>query len=234
MAQPDSLFHTGHRQRLKEKFLDGKLTETEQLELLLTYAIPRRDVRVLSRQLIERFGNVYGVLHAPYSELTSIPGVGHSVAVLLKLFHELMLVSFHNRAERGKYLSDPKFRVEYCRTLLANKPVEEIHVLYLGPDYKLLQEETHSRGTINETAMYVREIAHRAMNLRAVHVLLAHNHPMSNNKFSQPDIEMTNALDAALTVFGIQLLDHLLVTSNGVVHSFRETVWLDSASFFNK
>lgn len=81
MPNTNDNFHIGHRERLKEKFLENKLTEYEQLELLLSFAIPRRDVKPLSRKLIQHFGSVYYVIVAEYDALLEVPGVGRSTAI---------------------------------------------------------------------------------------------------------------------------------------------------------
>ena len=88
MPVKDKLFHTEHRERLKEKFRNEQLADYEKLELLLTYAIPRRDVRPLARRLIDKFGGIYFVLRAPMDELRNVDGVGDSTAMLIKLFYE--------------------------------------------------------------------------------------------------------------------------------------------------
>lgn len=227
MPNTDILFHTGHRERLKEKLLDGQLADYEKLELLLTYAIPRRDVRPLARQLIQKFGSIYLVLRTPIEELMTVPGIGRNTAILIKLFYELDLVSYKNRACSGTYLSDEKFMHEYCRNILAGKMVEELHVLYLGNDRRLLLDETHTRGTINQTAAYPREIARKSIQLNAISVILAHNHPVSDNKFSYDDVELTTMIQSALQPIGVVLVDHLLVTSTGIVHSFMSSPWIN-------
>ncbi len=232
MAKMDELFHTGHRERLRQKLLDGKLMGAEKLELLLTYAIPRRDVRVLARTLIDNFGGVYFVLSASYEELMRVPGVGHNVAVLIRLFHELSLVSYRERAMRSDYMTDEKFIRDYCRKLVADATVEEFHVLYLDGKRRLISEETHSRGTFNQADVYPREVARRALSLNAIYVILAHNHPVSDNNFSSDDAEATSRLEACLNTFGIGLIDHYVVASGGIVYSMRETPFLNKSSFF--
>ena len=230
MSKTDLLFHTGHRERLKEKFLSDKLTECEQLELLLTYSIPRCDVRVLARKLIEHYGGIYFVLHAPFEELVKIDGVGRNTAILLKLFHSLDLISYSERTKSETYLSDEKFMREYCRRLAMGKTVEESHVLYLGSDMRLISDEVHSRGTVDETSIYVREICSRALNLNASAVLLVHNHPWSENSFSEADTAVTTVLHYALNSIGIRLIDHLLVTRSGNIFSLAESnLWLMSS-----
>ena len=231
MAESDSLFQAAHRERLKQKLLDGNLTSYEKLELLLTYAIPRRDVRPLAKRLISKYRSLYAVWSAPVEELMAFPGVGRSTAILLHLVRELLLVTHMERLVDDTVLSDSRVLKDYCRQLLFGKPVEEFHVLYLGANYRLISDELHSRGTIDESGAYPREIARRAMALNALSVILVHNHPMSMNNFSDSDIELTTKIESDLKYFGIGLFDHLLVVSNGVVHSMREQPWLNKSNF---
>ena len=231
MTESDLLLQAGHRERLRQKLLDGNLTSYEKLELLLTFAIPRRDVRPLARRLINKYHSLYAIWSAPVEELMAFPGVGRSTAILLHLVRELLLLTHMERLVDGTVLSDPRVIKDYCRQLLYASPVEEFHVLYLGADYRLISDELHSRGTIDESGAYPREIARRAMALNALSVILVHNHPMSTNNFSDTDIELTSKIESDLKYFGIGLFDHLLVLSNGVVYSMREQPWLNKSSF---
>ena len=233
MSDKDKLFHTGHRDRLKEKFMNEQLADYEKLELLLTYAIPRRDVRVLARRLIDKFGGIYHVLRAPMEELTKTDGVGVNTAILLKLFYELTTVSYQERAINGKYLADEKFLHDYCRHIMTNKTVEEFHVLYLGKDGRLLRDETHARGTIDQAAAYPREIMKMAVSLQTLSIVMVHNHPMSDNSFSIDDIELTTVVEAALKPIGIHLVDHLVVCASGIIHSYRASPWIRRSLFNN-
>jgi len=82
---------TGHRARLRQRFLadPAMLSEAETLELLLTYAIPRRDVAPLAQALVDRFGSTDHVLTAPYDELVAVPGIGEQAATLIKVVAQL-------------------------------------------------------------------------------------------------------------------------------------------------
>jgi hypothetical protein len=80
--------HSGHRKRLRERFLASgarSLSEPELLELLLMYAIPRQDVAPLARQFLERFGDVPGILTASHEELLAVPGIGEQAAILFRV-----------------------------------------------------------------------------------------------------------------------------------------------------
>ena len=109
--------------------------------------------------------------------------------------------------------------VNYCKILVGGKSVEEFHVFYLDKDYKLISEDLHSSGTIDWAAVYVREIAKRALDLNARHIILLHNHPTSGS-FSSQDIALTQELANILDNLGIELYDHLLVSDN-IVYSAK-------------
>lgn len=85
--------HAGHRSRLRKRFLNAGLDsfqDHEVLELLLCYAIPRRDVNETAHLLLDRFGTLMAVLDAPEAELQAVPGVGPATAHFLNLIPQLI------------------------------------------------------------------------------------------------------------------------------------------------
>lgn len=221
----DKLFRLGHRDRLRQKFLDGKLTDTELLELLLAGVIPRRDVRVLARSLVQRFGSTSQVFGAPLDSLEQVTGVGHNTAVHLKLINELLVRGYKTRMLEQVVFRDEGVIKNYCLTLLSGKSVEEMHVLYLDKELRMLQDETHSVGTIDWAPVFNREIIKKALNLNVRSIALLHNHP-GGGSFSSDDINVTIELEAALNSLNIELYDHYVV-SNGILHSMRNSHLLD-------
>lgn len=216
----DRSLQQGHRARLREKFLSGQLTEYEILELLLTYAIPRRDVRVLSRQLYKKYGNLYQLLSAPMESLMQNKGVKEGTATFFKIIHKLMELEYKYVLDSAPIFYDYTKLENYCKLIVGGKPVEEFHVLYLDGQYMLLEDQLHSTGTIDWAAVYVREIVKSALNLNAKHVVLLHNHPTPYVSFSEQDIQITQEIESALVKLDIGLYDHLLV-SGDVVYSAR-------------
>lgn len=210
----------GHRARLRKKFLDGQLAEYELLELLLTYAIPRRDVRTLARQLYKKYGNIQHMLSLPMSELMVNVGVKENVATFLKLIHKITTLEYKYILGNAPIFYDFSKLENYCKLLLGDKTVEEFHVFYLDKKFALILDDLHSSGTIDWAAVYVREIVKKALDLNAYSVLLVHNHPSAHTSFSVPDIQMTQELENALGQLGIDLYDHLLVSGN-VLYSAR-------------
>ncbi len=219
---------TGHRARLRQKFLDGQLTEYEILELLLTYAIPRRDVRALSRQLYKKYGTIPNLLSAPMESLTENQGVKENTATFFKVLHKLMELEYKSVLDTSPIFHNYEKLENYCRTLLTGKSVEEFHVLYLDSQYKLIKDEMHSSGTIDWAAVYVREIVKRALDLNAHSLVMLHNHPSGYTCFSEQDISITIELENALQKLGISLYDHLLV-SGDILYSARNMHLLDKS-----
>lgn len=220
-AKTNTDFRVGHRDRMRQKFLDGKLTDYELFELLLSYAIPRRDVRPLARGLIAHFGTLSQVLSAPVEDLESYDGIGHNTAVFIKTLHALTLLSCRTTLKECRaYHNDEQIR-EYCRYLAAGKDVEEFHVLYFDRDRRLLEDEMHSRGTIDYASVYIREIVKKALKLNAAELVLMHNHPISQRSFSQEDVEMTKDLIKAINGLDLTFYDHFVVSS-GIIYSINE------------
>ena len=216
----------GHRARLRKKFIDGQLAEYELLELLLTYAIPRRDVRLLARQLSKKYGSVHQILAAPMESLMDNDGIKENTATFLKVIHKITEMEYKTVLNVAPIFHSFEKLANYCKILLEGKTVEEFHVFYLDGNYKLISDELHSTGTINWAAVYIREIVKHALDLNARSIVLLHNHPSGCGAFSEQDVEITQDLKNALEKLDINLYDHLLVSGN-IVYSARNMHLLD-------
>ena len=100
--------HDGHREKMRQRFLKGGLdsfADHEALELLLYYAIPRRDTNPIAHALMERYGSLSAVLTAPVEDLQRVAGIGESAAVLLKLAPQLYRKARLSDAEQETVLS---------------------------------------------------------------------------------------------------------------------------------
>lgn len=225
MSESDTLFYRGHRERLRNKFLDNKLADYEKLELMLSYVVPRRDMRPLAHALLKHFGSIGQVLTAPFDELIAFPGVGRNIAIFLKLVHQIVLDGYRDSIVSRPIFHDINVLKNYCKWNLANKPVEEFHVLYLDSEYRLIEDELHSSGTFNSSSVYIREIIKHALTLNATNIVLVHNHPTSDMPFSSTDIESTEVLEKLFENLDIKLYDHLLVSKHSI-YSARDCGFL--------
>lgn len=216
----DLSFHAGHRERLRQKFVENKLADYELLELLLSFVIPRRDVRPLARGLMARFGGVYQILTAPLNALIEFKGIGRNTAIFIKTVHQIMIAGYKSELDETRVFHNEKLLTNYCILMLSGKTKEEFHVLYLDVSRRLLADDLHSVGTSDWAAIYPREILKRALELDAKSVVLVHNHPVPNMSFSSEDIKITTDIQQMLAPVGIDVYDHYVV-SGGIVYSAR-------------
>jgi DNA repair protein RadC len=213
-----------HRSRLRARLLAGgpdAVADHELLEMTLFLAILRQDTKKLAYRLLQRFGSYANVIAAPVHELLAVEGIGESGAAALKIIQAAAL-----RLARAELLNRPVLGnwaalTGYLTTILARERVEQFRVLYLDTRNRLLADEAQSRGTVNHTPVYPREVARRALELNASAVILVHNHPSGDPTPSGEDVAMTQQIRAALQAVSVALHDHVVV-GNGRVASFRE------------
>lgn len=215
----------GHRQRLKARFadhgLDG-LQDYEVLELLLSYAITRRDVKPVAKELLRNFGTLKRVVDAPLDRLQDISGVGRHSALLLKLCRELLMLYMEAPELERQTVKSPEQIANLCRARLEGLPEEQFLVLFLDNRHRLIQSEVIHRGTVDMSVVYPREVLSQALKYRAAAILVAHNHPGGSLTPSAEDVRITLDLQKASATLGIRLLDHLIVAGSQVV-SLKES-----------
>ena len=214
----------GHRQRLRERFLKSGLDsfhDYEAVELLLTLAIPQRDVKVPAKLAIERFKSLRGVLDAPLEELREIPGLGEVAPVALRIIKEAANRYLQQKSQEAFSLTNQQVLFDYCRSALGSNSDEVFKVFYLDSGYRILGDETLEEGTIDRAAVYPRRVMDAALRNRAAALLFAHNHPNGNVKPSEQDKTITRALVLAAETLQIKVLDHVIVSKDDVF-SFRK------------
>ena len=224
MSEKD--IHAGHRQRLRERFRTQGLSgfaEHEALELLLTYAIPHKDVNPTAHALLNRFGTLAAVLEADAGELMRVPGVGENAATLIALMPELF--GRYQRSLLGERPVITTFReaVSYCLSLFYGAREEEIYLICLDQGGRVLHPALLRRGTIDSVTLYPREVVELALRHRAHAVLLAHNHPSGHAHASQADQSVTQMIAQALSVVGVRLVDHLVISGQSACSVTRGT-----------
>ncbi|MWD28652.1 DNA repair protein RadC [Aquicoccus sp. SCR17] len=203
-----------HRQRLRERFLQGgaqAIPDYEMLELVLFRAIPRRDVKPLGRALLEMFGDFNRVLSAPPERLAEVPGVGPAVICELKIVEAAAQRLARARVLRRPVVSSWDALLDYCHTAMAHRELEQFRVLYLDRKNIVIADEEQASGTVDHVPVYPREVVKRALFLNASALILVHNHPSGDPTPSEADIAMTAQIDAAAQVLGLTLHDHIVI-----------------------
>lgn len=222
----DEPHYLGHRERLRQRFLlgDGKdMPDYELLELLLTVALPRRDVKPLAKDLIKKFGTFAEVINAPVLDLMECNGVKENTAVIMKIVKEC---SIRTSWQSLKNIDAPVIKnfdilIDYCRTAMAYQTVEEFRIIFLNSKLMVMDEETQQRGTVDQVSIHPREVIMSAMQRGASAMILIHNHPSGIVTPSKADIEITKRIKEAAEAVSIQLFDHLIISKSDV-YSFRE------------
>jgi len=212
----------GHRERLRRRFLEAPeaLPDYEILELLLTLAIPRRDVKPKAKALIKRFGSFADVLTASAEDLTGEGELNERTAVALKVVREAAIRLARAPVINSQVISSWDSLLDYCQTAMATLPMEQFRLLFLDRKNVLIADELQQTGTVDHTPLYPREVVRRALALHASALIMVHNHPSGDPKPSKADIEMTRAVREALAVVGVHLHDHLVIGRKGHV-SFK-------------
>jgi DNA repair protein RadC len=207
--------HAGHRQRMKERFLVNGLegfSPHEAIELLLYYAIPRRDINELSHRLIERFGSYQGVFDADYEDLLSVDGVGENAAILFKLMAACWRKYALNDGVQP-FLYDSAEKIgNYAVRLFIGASVEKLYVMLFDNKMMLLDTVKIAEGAVNSVSAPARLYVERAFKKNAASIVLIHNHPNGSANASNEDICYTHNLKSVLKGVGIDLLDHIIVS----------------------
>ncbi|MDA8164490.1 MAG: DNA repair protein RadC [Desulfobacteraceae bacterium] len=218
--------HTGHRDRLRNRFQEEGLDSFEDhqiLELLLFHAIPRGDTNPVSHRLLQRFGSLSAVLEADPLDLASVEGMGEKAALFLAMIPQVTRRYFHDRVVRDRpKLNTSEAVAEYLIPLMAGRPEEVFYALCLDTQCRVLYPALIGEGTVKEAAVHPRHVVEEAIRHRAASVILAHNHPAGTAKPSQQDHALTRTLVQALGPLDIKVLDHIIVAGEETFSFTRE------------
>lgn len=210
----DKSIHSGHRKRIKEKYIHNGLepfADHEVLELLLFYCIPMRDTNELAHKMIEEFGTLHNLFDASPQEIARRCKISQSTAILVSiipaLYKRYSAAKWAKRAE----LDTSKKAGQYAMSLFAGETNECFYMICLDSQSRLLHTVLISRGTVDETQIYPRQVVESALKYNAASVILAHNHPGTSLSPSRNDIEATRRIMEALEPIDINVMDHIIV-----------------------
>lgn len=205
--------HSGHRERVKKKFHDFGLesfTDIEALELLLMYAIPRRDTNELAHALLNRFKSFHGVMEADIADLCEVPGIGENAAMLIRLVTSLNMRYLKSEKKRGTKISGSEDAGAFLSPLFAYQQEEVAVMLCMDTSGRVISSHEIGRGSVAEVTFSSRKIVDISLREKAAQVIIAHNHPSGLALASAADEAATIQIRDALRLVGIQLTDHLI------------------------
>ncbi len=205
--------YLGHRKRLRERFVNSGLAgfhDHEVLELLLSFAIPRRDVKPVAKALLAEFHSLAAVLDAPLPVLQQVDGIGPVASLLIAFIPQIL-----DRYRRDRWRETPVFNrpadaVSFVSSLLGYEQREVFYVLALNSRNGLIAAERIQEGTVNRTAVFPRLVVEAALKHRSTAVILAHNHPGGDPRPSDADRQVTRKLGRILKDLDVKLHDHII------------------------
>jgi DNA repair protein RadC len=212
MKKPEP-HYTGHRKRLKQR-LDrdpSQLLDYELLEIVLGYALPRKDTKPLAKALLTRYKNFKEILAAKPRDLETIDGIGPGIIVFIKVWREFWSRTEQSDLTPRSVLGSPEKVVALARSRLRFKDIEEFWTILVDNKNRLVGFEKMSQGTVDQAPVFPREIITKALELRASGIILVHNHPGGDPDPSLQDRELTTKIKRIAVEMGIRVLDHIII-----------------------
>lgn len=208
--------HDGHRDRLRKRFTEeGAETfqEHEILELLLFYAIPRKNTNEIAHRLLERFGNLPQVLEATPADLQSVEGMGEHAAFFLSMFPAISRYYGLAKKKEKAIMKDPTDCALYLLDFFVGHAKENVYLLCLDATRNVLACPWVGEGNVNSASVPIRRVVEMALSVNATAVVLAHNHPSGISTPSIEDVATTKRLAIALEAVDVILADHVVVAN---------------------
>jgi len=222
----------GHRGRLRDRFLEKGLSgfsDSEVLELLLSFGTPRTDCKEPARQLLEKFGSFSKVIEAPVTALQETKGVGPKNSFALHFVQRVAGYYLKERLHGKRYIHSSREVIEYLVHSMRGLKREVFTVIYLDSSHAVIDSEIVAEGTLNVNTVYPREVILRTLQFHAAALIIAHNHPSGALNPSSQDLKLTKTLWLVCHHMQIQLLDHLIIgdgsysfADNGLMQSIRQ------------
>jgi len=217
-------YQKGHRKRLRERFLKAGLDgfhDYEIIEMLLTIGTPRKDVRQMAREAIDKFKTLSGVINAPVEELSEIKGIGKISIFGIKLVKAVAERYTQESLHERDLISSPETLFQYLQQSLEYRTRECFVVIMLDAKNKVITSEVIFEGSLTSTCVSVREVIVSILKYNAAAVMFAHNHPSGDPTPSQEDKKLTQTLIQSCQLMGIIVHEHIIV-GDKTYYSFAE------------
>ncbi|MFP7754378.1 RadC family protein [Thermodesulfobacteriota bacterium B35] len=215
----------GHRQRLRDKFLERGIEafrDDELIELLLSFGTPRTDTKAAARAALKRFGSLPAVLDAPAAELRKVRGIGPKNVFALRFIQGVARRYLRQRIVGKTYIASSRDIADYLIHEMRGLDREVFMAVYLDAAHAVLGSEILSEGTVNVNTVYPREVVRAALARNASALIIAHNHPSGSLTPSPQDEHLTRTLYTVCSFMHLTLLDHLIIGAGETVYSFAD------------
>jgi DNA repair protein RadC len=210
--------HWSSDDRPREKFISkgaNAISHSDLIAILLGTGTQHKSAIDVARELLTSAENNLNILSKKtVDELRRQPGIGIAKAVLIAAAFELGRRREAFETEKAIIRSSTDI-AKHFQAMLKDRSSEAFVVSYLNRANRLIRTEIISEGGMTGTVADPRIILKKALDLRAVHMVLCHNHPSGNLTPSRADEEITHKLKNAAALLDIQVLDHIIVSQQG-------------------
>lgn len=220
---------SGHRRRLRERFLKSSLEgfhDYEVVEFMLTFAIPRRDVKPLAKALIARFKGLSGILEASPGELMEVGGCGQRSVELFALLKESASAYVGEKAAARPPVRSAAdvvcFVNDHYKAYGAEG--ERLFALFLNSKNEILGMEMVHEGAIDGELIHPRAVMEKAFGHNARSIIFVHTADGQASP-SKGERALAQGLEAAARSIDILVHDHIIVGRNNFL-SARDLGWL--------
>ena len=205
-------------ERPRERLLQqgaGALSNAELLAILLRTGSRGQSAVTLAMQLLAGHDDsLVRLLSRSPGQLMRHHGLGPARASTLAAVIELARRATHEQLQAQAVLDNPAAVHDYLALTLRGQAREVFMALFVNTQHRLIRADVLFTGTLNQTAVYPREVLRRAIELDAAAVILAHNHPSGHPAPSAADKALTRTLQTVLGQVDIQVLDHIIVAAS--------------------
>ncbi|MGE0179097.1 MAG: DNA repair protein RadC [Sphingomonas sp.] len=208
----------GHRDRLRRRLFEGgpdALLDHELVEYLLALAIPRRDTKPIAKKLLREFGGFGALLAADAASIAKAGEISETSVAALKIAQAAALRLLREEIRDRPVLGSWDALLDYLRADMAHEAIERVRILFLDTRNVLIRDELMWKGAVDESAVHIREIMRRALDLQASAIIVVHNHPSGDPSPSKQDIRLTRDLAEAGRHLNVILHDHIIIGAQG-------------------
>ena len=202
----------GHRARRRSRVLKNGafvLSDTELLETLLFYVMPRVDTVQTAKDLLGRFGSIKGILDAEGGEIQKIKGLKENAEVFFMLLRQVSLRDIGSGGV-GDF-RDMNVAARYLFRIYENIRQETVCAIYLDSEGGMLDSSFVYRGGVNSAQFSLRTVTEGVLRNRGSGVIIAHNHPSGSVIPSGDDVLTTRRIATHLAANDITLVEHYVM-----------------------
>ncbi len=221
--------HYGHRIRLRERVRKEGLDNFQDyqvLEYALSFVLPYKDTNPIAHELIAKFGSLSAVLEADEENLQEVKGISEVSAQFLTSILKIYGSYEKEKVNKNGSIKNPEEAYEHVKSFFAGKLIEEIYLVSLLPNNKIVKTERISQGTNSQASITIRKITDAISRNKVNNIIIAHNHPKGIAEPSIEDDNLTKALVLSLSLNDSFLLDHVIVGEDGF-YSYRQSGKID-------